>query len=145
MPSPLRRWFRPRGLILTAMIVLVGVLIWRNQRARNEADVAMAADWVLDTVLAAQADHGKAFEVPGTQPVVASALASWVRSAVPADSSIQATVTVVSLGSGLFGARDGDATHRATIELRGSRAEADVLWREDARAIVAWRLIEAGR
>lgn len=127
------------------MIVVVGALIWRNQRAQNEADAAMAADWVLDTVFAAQADRGKAFEVPGTEPVVASALASWVRSAVPGDSSVQATVTVVALGTGLFGAREGDATHRATIELRGSRAEADVHWRTDARAIVAWRVIEASR
>ena len=127
------------------MIVVVGALIWRNQRSQNEADTAMAADWVLGTVLAAQAERGKPFEVAGTEPVVSAALASWVRSTVPEGRAVEATVTVVPLGGGLFGAREGDATHRATVRLLGAQAEADLHWRTGAPSIVAWRLGGAGR
>lgn len=145
MPTTLRRRFRPRGLILTAMIVLVGAMIWRSQRSRNEADAALAADWVRSTVLAAQADRGREFEVAGTQPVVAGALASWVRSTVPEGRAVEAKVSVTALGAGPFGAREGDATHRAAIDLLGSRAEADLHWPQDGRAIVAWRVVEPSR
>jgi len=40
-----------------------------------------------------------------------------------------------------FGSGDGEATHRATIELLGARGEADVHWAEGRRAIVGWRVL----
>ena len=37
-------------------------------------------------------------------------------------------VDVVPLGGALLGGGGGDATHRATVEVRGKRAELDVRW-----------------
>jgi hypothetical protein len=54
-------------------------------------------------------------------------------------------VDVVPVGGGPFGAGDGEATHRATIELLGARGEADVHWAEGRRAIVAWRVLGPSR
>jgi len=141
MPNFVRRWLRPRGLILTVMIVAVGAMIWRNQRVQRESDAVRAADRVRSTVVAAQADRGNAFEVAGTEPVVAGVVASWVRAVVPEGRAVEPRVDVVPVGGGPFGAGDGEATHRATIELLGARGEADVHWAEGRRAIVAWRVL----
>lgn len=145
MPNSLRRWLRPRGLILTVMIVLVGAMIWRNQRGQREADAALAAAWVRSTVVAAQADRGGAFVLAGTEPLVAGVLAAWVRSVVPEGRAVEPRVTAVPVGGGPFGAGDGEATHRATVDLLGSRGEADVHWAGGRGAITAWRALAPSR
>jgi hypothetical protein len=145
MPNFVRRWLRPRGLILTVMIVAVGAMIWRSQRVQREADAARAADWVRSTVVAAQADRGGAFVLAGTEPLVAGVLAAWVRSVVPEGRAVEPRVTAVPVGGGPFGAGDGEATHRATVELLGSRGEADVHWAGGRGAITAWRALAPSR
>ena len=140
MPNLVRRWLRPRGLILTVMIVAVGAMIWRNQRGQREADAALAADWVRSTLVAAQADRGGAFAVPGPEPWGAGVRGAWVRSVVAAGGAAAPRVTAVPVGGGPFGAGDGEATHRVTVELLGSRGEADVHWAGGRRAITAWRV-----
>jgi hypothetical protein len=145
MPNFVRRWLRPRGLILTVMIVAVGAMIWRSQRVQREADAARAADWVRSTVVAAQADRGGAFVLAGTEPLVAGVLAAWVRSVVPEGRAVEPRVTAVPVGGGPFGAGDGEATHRATVDLLGSRGEADVHWAGGRGAITAWRALAPRR
>jgi hypothetical protein len=145
MPNFVRRWLRPRGLILTVMIVAVGAMIWRSQRVQREADAARAADWVRSTVVAAQADRGGAFVLAGTEPLVAGVLAAWVRSVVPEGRAVEPRVTAVPVGGGPFGAGDGEATHRATVDLLGSRGEADVHWAGGRGAITAWRALAPSR
>jgi hypothetical protein len=139
MPSLFRRWFRPRGLILTLMLVLVASLIWRNQRMQREADSAAVADWVRDAAMAALANRDAPVSLGATEPVVASAFLSWVRTNVPKDRATEVRVSVETIGRGPFGAGDGVATHRADVQLPGARAEADVHWPQDGRAMVAWR------
>ena len=138
--SALRRFLRPRGLLLTAMIVVAAALIWRGAKAQREADASAVAGWMLEAVRAAQEDSPAAPPLGASEPVVAAAFASWVRSSLPPGVAGDARVTVVPLGGGPFGAGDGDATHRASLELRGNRAEAEVRWSPGSPAVTAFRL-----
>ena len=137
--SALRRFLRPRGLFLTAMIVVVAALAWRGAKAQREADTAAVAAWVLEAVRDAQADRSAAPAFGATEPVVAGALAAWVRGAMPAGAAGDARVAVTALGGGPVGAGGGEGTHRASLELRGSRAEVDVRWSAGSPSIVAFR------
>jgi len=143
--SALRRFLRPRGLILTATIVVAAALMWRGEKSRREADAAGVASWMLEAVRAAQEADSAAPSMGATEPVVAAAVASWVRASMPRGEAGDATVIVQSLGGGLFGAGDGNATHRASLELRGRRAEADLSWSAGSPAIVAFRAAEPPR
>jgi len=137
--SALRRFLRPRGLILTGTIVVAAALMWRGEKSRREAEVAGVAEWMLETVRAAQEADAAAPSMGATEPVVAGAVASWVRASMPRGEAGDATVTVETLGGGPFGAGGGDATHRASLELRGRVAEVDVRWSAGSPSIVAFR------
>lgn len=135
---------RLRGLFLTAMIAVVAVLVWRGARMQREASSAAVAAWLRDLVLACQDDRDAPLAAGDTEPVVASALAGWVRASLPAGIASEAAVTVTPVAGGVFGGEAGEATHRAAIRLRGASAEADVRWTEHAGrgavgAIVAFR------
>jgi len=134
-----RRILRPRGLVLTVLLVVVAALLWRGAKAQRAADASAAAAWLLEGVRAAQEDRDATPSLGATEPVVASAFATWVRSALPPGEAGDARIDVTVLGSGPFGGGDGDATHRAVLRLRGARAEADLLWSASAPAVVAFR------
>jgi hypothetical protein len=59
---------------------------------------------------------------------VVRAISAWLREAAPPGIAADVRVDVVPLGGALLGGGGGDATHRATVEVRGTRAELDVRW-----------------
>lgn len=140
-----RRILRPRGLVLTVLLVVVAALLWRGAKARREADASAAAAWILEGVRAAQEDRGTVPPLGSTEPVVASALAGWVRSAMPPGEAGDAGVEVTVLGEGPFGGGDGGSTHRAALELRGRRAEADLRWSAESPSVTAFRVAGSPR
>ena len=122
------RLFRPRGLVLTVTVVVAATLIWRGAQVQRAADVQAVAAWAADSVRAVARDLDAVPALGGTEPVVVRAISAWMREAAPPGIAADVRVEVVPLGGGLLGGGDGDATHRATVEVRGQRAELDVRW-----------------
>jgi hypothetical protein len=142
------RWprVRARGLVLTVLLVVVAAVLWRNARDRRAADAGAVAEWIREAARAAQEDRDAPPAMGGTEPVIASAFAAWVRGAMPPGRAGDPRVEVDPLGGGPFGTGDGDATHRARIGFRGGAAEADIRWADRASgvpAMVAFRTAPA--
>jgi hypothetical protein len=126
-------WLRPtflraRGLVLTVTIVVAATLIWRGARVQRAAEVQAVAAWTADSVRAVARDLDAVPALGGTEPVVVRAISAWLREAAPPGIAADVRVDVVPLGGALLGGGGGDATHRATVEVRGTRAELDVRW-----------------
>lgn len=141
------RFLRPRGLVLTVTIVVAAALIWRGARLQRAAEVDSVGAWTADAIRAVARDLDAVPDLGGTEPVVVRAISAWLREAAPPGIAADVRVDVVPLGGALLGAGSGgDATHRATVEVRGKRAELDVRWTpgEDAAAgrgvVTAFRL-----
>lgn len=122
------RFLRPRGLVLTVTIVVAAALIWRGARLQRAAEVESVGAWTADAVRAVARDLDAVPDLGGTEPVVVRAISAWLREAAPPGISADVRVDVVPLGGAVLGGGDGDATHRATVEVRGKRAELDVRW-----------------
>ena len=143
------RWprVRARGLVLTALLVVVAWVTWRNAGAQRATDSAAVAEWVREAARSAQEDRDAVPAMGGTEPVVASAFAAWVRGAMPPGRAGDPRVEVEPLGGGPFGAGGGEATHRARIDLGGGAAEVDVRWADRASgapSVVAFWTAAAG-
>jgi hypothetical protein len=122
------RWprVRARGLVLTALLVVVAALLWRGAREQREADAGAVEEWIRESARAVQEDRGTVPAMGGTEPVVASAFAAWVRGAVPPGRASDPHLEVEPLGSGPFGSGDGGATHRVLVRLGAQEAVIEV-------------------
>lgn len=129
MAWPQSRFFRPRGMVLTVALVVAATLIWRGQQVRRAADVQAVAAWTADAVRAVARDLDAVPDLGATEPVVVRTISVWIREAAPPGIAADVRVDVAVLGRSLLGGSDGgDATHRATVEVRGERAELDIRW-----------------
>ena len=121
-------WKRPRTLVLSALMLVAAWLIWRQSREQATAGRQAVAQWVEDAVHSAAATRDAPLALGGTEPVVADALAAWVRSAQPANVLGDPTIEVAVIPKDMFGGSSGAATHRVTVQLRGQQATLLVEW-----------------
>lgn len=139
MGSWARRILRPRGLVLTVLLVVVAALLWRGANAQHEEDRALVAGWLQEAVREAQERRDAASAMGATEAVLAGAFAHWVRESVPPGTARDARITVEPLGSGPFGSRDGDATHRAEVVLPRGTATVEVRCSDGRCAATSFR------
>jgi hypothetical protein len=141
MRLPIGSLFRPRGMVVTATLVVAALLLWRGESARRAAEVGQVANWVREAARQARAAADGPIHLGDSEPVVASSFGAWVRSASPAGTVGDAGVQAEALGSR---SGTGPGTHRVEVTLGGRRAELRVEW-SDADApprVVAFREVE---
>lgn len=132
-----RLWRRPRALVLAALVVVAAWMIARQGAQQAKEGVAPVTAWVQEAARRASVPGGDAPSLGSTDPFVADAFVAWAAAALPAGVVADPVVLVEPIAKG-SAERAPSATHRATIELRGSRATLFIAWDGTTATAVAF-------
>lgn len=132
-----RLWRRPRALVLAGLVVVAGWMIARQGAQQAKEGVAPVTTWVREATQRASVPGGDAPSLGSTDPFVSDAFVAWAASALPDGVVAEPIVIVEPIAKG-SAERAPSATHRADIELRGSRATLFVAWDGAAATAVAF-------